>query len=263
MSFFKDFKEDLLQAADELIAPVDAEEGKEEQEEVANNGVAVDDVIVDDEATAAIEGLDLDGVVEETDATDEEDIMGLDYTFESADVAKEEPVEEVKVVEEPVEMAAEPALEDTEVTAISKGVRLEGNLKSEGSVNLLGSLVGDIDCKGKLVVEGQIQGNATAAEVYASTARIEGDITSHGSIKVASGSVIIGNINATSAVIAGVVKGDIDVMGPVIIDATAVVLGNIKSRSVQLNNGAVLDGIVSQCYSGIDVNAVFEKRAAK
>ena len=44
-------------------------------------------------------------------------------------------------------------------------------------------------------------------------------------------------------------KGDIDVKGPVIVDTSAIVLGNIKSKSVQINNGAVLEGYVSQCYS--------------
>ena len=150
-----------------------------------------------------------------------------------------------------------------EVTTITKGVHLSGNLTSEGSVDLLGSINGDLSCVGKLVVYGSIVGNPSAAEIQANSARIEGDITSEGSVNIGNGSVVIGNITATSAVIAGAVKGDIDVQGPVIIDATAVVYGNIKSRSVQLNSGAVLEGVVSQCYSGVDVEALFEERNDK
>ena len=74
------------------------------------------------------------------------------------------------------------------------------------------------------------------------------------------GSVIIGNITAASAVIAGAVKGDIDVQGPVIVDTSAVVMGNIKSRSVQINNGAVIEGFCSQCYADIDVQGLFGGR---
>ena len=44
--------------------------------------------------------------------------------------------------------------------------------------------------------------------------------------------MIIGNIAAASAVIAGAIKGDIDVQGPVVVDTSAEVMGNIKSRSV-------------------------------
>lgn len=61
--------------------------------------------------------------------------------------------------------------------------------------------------------------------------------------------MIIGNLYAHSAVIAGAIKGDIDVHGPVIIDATAIVMGDIKSESFQINRGAVLEGYISQCYS--------------
>ena len=72
------------------------------------------------------------------------------------------------------------------------------------------------------------------------------------------GSVIIGNISASSAVIAGAVKGDIDVQGPVVVDTSAVIMGNIKSRSVQINNGAVIEGFCSQTYADIDVQGLFE-----
>ena len=59
--------------------------------------------------------------------------------------------------------------------------------------------------------------------------------------------------------IAGAVKGDIDVQGPVVVDTSAVIMGNIKSRSVQINNGAVIEGFCSQCYSDVDVESLFAK----
>jgi len=70
--------------------------------------------------------------------------------------------------------------------------------------------------------------------------------------------VVVGNISATSAVIAGAVKGDIDVCGPVILDTTAIVMGNIKSKSVQINNGAVIEGMCSQCYADVSPTSFFE-----
>lgn len=59
--------------------------------------------------------------------------------------------------------------------------------------------------------------------------------------------------------IAGAVKGDIDVHGPVILDTTAIVMGNIKSKSVQINNGAVIEGLCSQCYADISPSTFFEE----
>ena len=93
----------------------------------------------------------------------------------------------------------------------------------------------------------------------------KGDVDSSGSIKIGQSSVIIGNIFATSAVIAGAVKGDIDVKGPVVLDTSAIVMGNIKSKSVQINNGAVIEGICSQCYADVSPTSFFDeiKKARK
>ena len=74
----------------------------------------------------------------------------------------------------------------------------------------------------------------SASEFFADAAKIEGEVVSTGTIKIGLGSVIIGNVTSTSAVIAGAIKGDIDVQGPVVVDTSAVVMGNIKSRSVQI-----------------------------
>lgn len=250
MSFFKDFKEDLLQAADELIS-----NGEKDTVESMEIPEAVNE---DDEITAAVE--------ENTVAMDEKDISETVENNVEEIIAEEEKKAEYKTMEEKTEVNMEMAEENeksTEVTTISKGVHLEGNLRAEGSVSLLGSVVGDLECAGKLVIDGTIKGNAKAAEIYANGARVEGDIRSEGSLKVGSGSVIIGNVVASSAVIGGAIKGDIDVKGPVIVDSTAVVYGNIKSRSVQLNNGAVIEGHVSQCYAGVDVKALFEEKASR
>jgi cytoskeletal protein CcmA (bactofilin family) len=104
-----------------------------------------------------------------------------------------------------------------------------------------------------------INGNSASAEFFADVARIEGEVVSTGTVKIGAGSVIIGNITASSAVIAGAVKGDIDVQGPVVIDTSAVIMGNIKSRSVQINNGAIIEGFCSQCYADVDIQGIFGK----
>ena len=65
-------------------------------------------------------------------------------------------------------------------------------------------------------------------------------------------------MTGTSAVIAGAVKGDIDVHGPVILDTSAIVMGDIKSKSVQINNGAVIEGHCSQCYADVSPTSFFQ-----
>lgn len=239
MSFLKEFKEDLSQAVNELV----------------------DEKVVDETTS-----------VEETEVAAEEDMVNTidneEFTVDVdeldsmlSEVAEEEvaptPVESV-VVDEPVAEVDESAVPSDEVAEITKGTSITGNIDSDGSVNVYGKITGDITCKGKLVVTGRVNGTSQAREIFANNAKIEGDVHSDGTIKIGNGSVIVGNVYATSAVIAGAVKGDIDVNGPVIVDGTAVVKGNIKSRSVQINNGAVIDGFCSQSYADIDYKSLFE-----
>ena len=146
-----------------------------------------------------------------------------------------------------------------EVSVITAGTKIKGNMETTGSFEIEGKIEGDIKCNGKLTVIGTIVGNSASSEFFADAAHIEGEVVSSGTVKVGLGSVIIGNITATSAVIAGAVKGDIDVQGPVVVDTSAVIMGNIKSRSVQINNGAVIEGFCSQCYSDVDVESLFAK----
>jgi cytoskeletal protein CcmA (bactofilin family) len=153
-----------------------------------------------------------------------------------------------------------PAAAADETSVITTGTVLTGDLASDGSFDIQGTINGNVTCNGKLVVTGNINGNSAASEIFADVAKIEGEVVSSGTVKIGAGSVIIGNISASSAVIAGAIKGDIDVQGPVVVDTSAVIMGNIKSRSVQINNGAVIEGFCSQCYAEVDVQGLFDGR---
>ena len=162
-------------------------------------------------------------------------------------------------LEEKTEDINEEDVASDEVTDITKGTTITGSISSTGSVNVYGNITGDISCKGKLTVTGTVKGTSQAREIFANNAKIEGDVRSDGTVKVGNGTVIIGNVYATSAAIGGAIKGDIDVHGPVVVDSTAVVKGNIKSKSVQINNGAAIEGFCSQCYAEIDYKSLFDE----
>ena len=242
MGFFKDFKEDLSQAVNDLVTEPETEKTKDEDVMVNT----LDDASISDMA-ASIEKEAMDSI---------ESSIKADNLIESlaADI-KSEVVTSANDIEEEED---EDVIDETAV--ITKGLSVIGDLNSKGSIDLFGFVEGNVICKGKLTVSGSIVGDSKAAEVFANNAQIEGNIEAYGSIKIGQGSVIVGNIAATSAVIAGAVKGDIDIQGPVIIDASAVIVGDIKSKSVQINNGATIEGRCSQCYADINANAIFDKK---
>ncbi|MCR5278474.1 MAG: polymer-forming cytoskeletal protein [Lachnospiraceae bacterium] len=150
-----------------------------------------------------------------------------------------------------------------ETAVITAGMSVRGDISSTGSLEVLGSVIGNINVNGKLNVLGQVEGDSKADEIYCENANITGEVNSNGSVKIGQSSVIIGNIFATSAVIAGAIKGDIDVHGPVVLDTSAIVMGNIKSKSVQINNGAVIEGVCSQCYADVSPTSFFDELKAR
>lgn len=227
MGFFSELKEDLSQAVNELVPDEDLE---------------VEEIVEEDSSAEAL--------LEKAEAEFEEELVALHY-----EPVVEKPVMTPVYEEELVEDRS--AVASNEVSTITKNMIVNGDLDADGSLDLFGTVNGNIKVLGKLNVTGNITGNSEAAEVYAQRAKVTGDITSLGSVKIGSESVIRGNIFATSAVIAGAVKGDIDVKGPVVLDASAIVMGNIKSKSVQINNGAVIEGLCSQCYAEVSPSNFF------
>ncbi|MCR4616930.1 MAG: polymer-forming cytoskeletal protein [Lachnospiraceae bacterium] len=145
-----------------------------------------------------------------------------------------------------------------ETSVITLGMTVNGDINTEGSLEILGNVKGNIDVAGKLNITGHVTGNSKAHEIFAENAKITGDVASESSIKIGAGTVIVGNITGFSAAVAGAVKGDIDVHGPVILDSSAIVMGNIRSKSVQINNGAAIEGMCSQCYADVSPTSFFD-----
>lgn len=230
-----EYTEDVLTSLEEQNVPEEAIPEVEIPEEIM--GDSVEEVVEEPVVNEAVEEL-LDEV---------ENIL-------------DQPEKDMEQVETWSEDApAVPADISSETAIITDGMIITGDVSGNGSMEVYGEINGNIDIAGKLEISGQVNGNSVAAEVYADAAQINGEVKSKGSVKIGQNSVIIGNIEATSAVIAGAVKGDIDVHGPVILDSSAIVMGNIKSKSVQINNGAVIEGMCSQCYAEVSPSSFFNE----
>ncbi len=232
MGFFSELKEDLSQAVNELV-PTDR----------------TDDIDMEDEIEEEVIEEKIEVVMEPEEEEIEEEVEEIESEEE---IAKPQSVMDI------FDIGNEMAEGLDEVSTITKNVKLCGDIEADGSLDLFGTVIGNIKVLGKINVTGRITGNSEAAEICAEGARIVGNIASYGNVVIGRDSVIRGNIYATNAVIAGAVKGDIDVRGPVVLDSSAIVMGNIKSKSVQINNGAVIEGLCSQCYAEINPSIFFE-----
>lgn len=287
MGFFKDFKEDLSQAVNELL-PDNQEKIEERQEQMVNtldtDNAAEDDISESEKMKEWLDGLenielDFDKneelnneVIEDLSETanDVESTMEEEKTIEEEGASMDDNVDlellnslnedEDKVQDTVKEQKVRTASvsSDDEVSVITKGTTINGSISSDSSLDVMGTVSGDIDCLGKLTISGKVTGNVSAAEVYINTDRMEGNVVSEGTVKIGLGTVLIGDVTGTSGVVAGAVKGEIDINGPVVIDSTAIIKGNIKAKSVQINNGAIIDGFCSLSYSDVNIDNIFE-----
>lgn len=253
MSIFKESKDNANEnKKDDLFTVVDPAE-----QDVEVDAELLASILSDDSLTKEEEPK------EETDNTKasskkknspKEEEAKEEVSFEAENQENDEPK-----TEESVKNGLDKSAADADsVTVITKGTTINGSIISDCSLDVMGTINGDIECLGKLTISGKVTGNAMAAEVFVNTDRLEGNIVSEGCVKIGLGTVIVGDIVATSGVIAGAVKGEIDVKGPLVIDSTAIIKGNIKAKSVQMNNGAVLDGYCSLVYASVEIDNIFE-----
>lgn len=258
MSIFKESKDNVNEnKKDDLFTVVDPKEQEVEVDEELLASILSDDSLTKAEDTK--EEPESPKTSKKKNAQNEEDVKE-DVSLEES---KEESLKEAQGYESQKDDSAKNGLDkanaDTDsVTVITKGTTINGSIISDCSLDVMGTINGDIECLGKLTISGKVTGNAMAAEVFVNTDRLEGNIVSEGCVKIGLGTVIVGDIVATSGVIAGAVKGEIDVKGPLVIDSTAIIKGNIKAKSVQMNNGAVLDGYCSLVYASVEIDNIFE-----
>lgn len=243
--FFKDLKDDLSETVNNLS------DDKLDDESVDSEDVMVN-TLDDPDLAKMAEAFKMEA--QEYDVSDS--ISSSDTDMDNVSDT-EDSQEDIKNAAENPEYIAD------ETAVITEGLSIKGDLDSLGSIDLFGTVEGNVTCRGKLTVSGSITGSSKANEFFANNAQVDGDIEAKGAVKIGQGTVVVGNITATSAVIAGAVKGDIDVHGPVIIDSSAVIAGDIKSKSVQINNGATIDGRCSQCYADVNMESIFDIKGKK
>lgn len=98
----------------------------------------------------------------------------------------------------------------TELNFIGKGTIIDGNLKTESSIRIDGTLKGKLICKATLTL--------------GENGRIDGDI------------------QAMNAIIGGQIKGKITVAEKLVLEAKSSLVGELKAKKLIIDEGAVFDG---------------------
>ncbi|MDE7478472.1 MAG: polymer-forming cytoskeletal protein, partial [Lachnospiraceae bacterium] len=104
---------------------------------------------------------------------------------------------------------------------------------------------------------GDITGNIKAKDLYAKDSFIVGQIECEQGATVRENTVILGDIKAENLVIDGAIQGKIDIRDNITIGEKAIVDSDIKAKTIQVNNGAAINGHCSLCYADINLGDIF------
>lgn len=182
------------------------------------------------------------------------------------EVKTDEPVTDVKAGEQakpdlyplrpgfqpqsPYEFSAEKDHGSTkQVTVISKGTTITGDVKSDGDFEIYGAVKGSVSTTGNVKISGKQTGDVTGANITLVSSTIRGNLTATEDISVDSDSVIIGDIKTKNLIINGKLQGNVHAKNSINCQGNAIVIGDLIGATVTVNDGAKLQGKM-QIFNG-------------
>lgn len=144
--------------------------------------------------------------------------------------------------------AAAPVVSLRPVSYLAADTVWEGNLRSDGDVEVAGIFHGDISAKGSVILHNTVEGNVRAGSLQLSGCSLTGDTVAEDLAVVATDSRVKGSVTAHDLRCAGTINGDISVSGHITLEQTARISGNIVTGSISVAKGAVICG-------GVDIKS--------
>ena len=154
------------------------------------------------------------------------------------------------------------AEEEKFYSTLTKNTYLEGNISTKDDFVFSGGLRGNLNSSKTVHIKGGImEGMLDAGEAKIEDGKLKGDVTSKGTVALDKLSIILGNIRAHDIVCAGKVKGDLHVDGSIMISENAVVYGNIRAAEVNIDPGAVINGVIEAVRHSMSASKFFDFEA--
>ena len=154
--------------------------------------------------------------------------------------------------QKPLDLASDDYNSPQQLTIISKGTILTGDIKSDGNFEIYGTVTGSITTTGNIKIRGKQVGDMQGANISLSSCLVRGNLTATEDINIDSDSIIIGDIKAKKLAIDGKLQGNIYVKTSVVCQSNAIVMGDLTAATVTMENGAKLNGKMQISNGKID-----------
>ena len=244
-------KDNFSQAMFEMFglgkAPEDSEEDLDELQQIEN--LSVDDMKAEPETP-----LPVTPVVEEAPAQFTPDVSVFDEpTVPTADAwpdveapapvaePSSAPVAPPAAEQQPAAVRATPVRREN-CTYFAEGTSMEGTLRSDSDVEIVGDFKGEIASDGKVTIHANTQSSIAAAELVLIDCVLTGDAMISGDVSINEHSSVTGNIRATNIVCSGIIKGNLNVTGNIALTENAQIIGDIRTGTLAMSRGARVSG---------------------
>jgi cytoskeletal protein CcmA (bactofilin family) len=160
------------------------------------------------------------------------------------------------VGEEAVEVEEEPA--EKGISVITQEATVLGDIITEGHIDIVGRVKGNIDAQGDVAIHGIVRGDVGGSKIGLYNCRVKGNLDAGLGVIVDENSIIGGDVKTKNIIFDGKVKGNIDAGNVVVLRSHSYCLGDVQAASLAVEPGAVLNGKVRTFVEG-DLEAPFDE----
>jgi cytoskeletal protein CcmA (bactofilin family) len=160
----------------------------------------------------------------------------------------------------PIQPAASAA---PEKAYIPKDTVIEGNIVTSSDMQILGIVNGNVTSEGQISLSGKIVGNVEAGSLTVNSGTISGDIACTAGVTLTNQAIINGKIDAQSVDCNGEIRGDVKTSKTVILRPSALVCGDIITKTINMQDGAILQGNVKMPADKTSAQIYFEQGAVE
>lgn len=243
-------KDNFSQAMFEMFglgkAPEDGDEDLEDLQQLEN--LSADDMRLEAEAPV-VEALDVEeipaasapeaSVFDKPAAPAADAWPAVDDFVPAAEPTSTPPV--AAPAAEPVAVRTTPVRREN-CTYFAEGTSMEGTLRSDSDVEIVGDFKGEIASDGKVTIHSNTQSSIAAAELVLVDCVLNGDAMVGGDVTINERSSVTGNIRATNIICSGVIKGNLNVTGNITLTENAQIIGDMRTGTLAMSRGAKVSG---------------------
>lgn|GEM_PF-1621103 len=130
------------------------------------------------------------------------------------------------------------------VTVIVEDTVIRGEVLSTSSMYIAGSIKGPVSSEGDISITGKIYGNMKGNNITIKNGSVEGNIFARSDVTLVGEAIVVGDIEADNFFSEGKLKGNVKALNSISLRKKAVMYGNINAKTVNMQDGVIVDGNV-------------------